>query len=207
MLLAIRPPDEDVLSLTQQIVAQPRYARWREYDVDLAAQIVRWLDEYLTWSSDLESASPILFWLLMAAFLTVALALLAHIGWSIRVALRPTGPPDIRQPRKGAPRWVEEAEALARDGRFLEGAHRLLLGSIDVLVTRGVIELARADANRVLRDRVRRSRLPVAVRARFLDLLDAFEERWFRDRIEDGDLYRAWYELHAQLRDTARGET
>jgi hypothetical protein len=205
MLLTVRPPDQHVRALTERILAQPQYAKWRRIGAGFQEQLVRWLAEFLSWTRQLHIHSPVLFWLLLTGVCLIALALLTHIVWSVRSAFALQGPAEDRQRPTGAPRWAEEAEQLARQGRFLDGAHRLLLGSIDVLVKRGLIELRRADANRVLRDRLRRSALPDAASARFLVLLDAFEERWFRDRVEDGELYQAWRELHEQLVKGARG--
>ncbi len=201
MLLAIRPSDEHVRELMDEVLAQPRFARWREIDVEAFERFLQWFADYLTWTATLEADSPLLYWLFLGSLFCVALALLAHIAWSVRTALAFEGPADPVTQGAAAPRWAEEADQLARSGRFLEGSHRLLLGSIDVLVRRGDINLARSDANRVLRERVRRSALPKPVSARFLGLLDRFEQRWFRDRVEDADLYEAWRDLHAQLRD------
>ena len=114
-------------------------------------------------------------------------------------------PPVAARAVREPPDWAAEAERCAAQGRFLEAAHQLALGSIDVLVGRGFIDLGRSDANAVLRDRVRRSELPGELCAKFLELLDRFEQRWFRDRREDGELFHAWRDFHSQLVSGARG--
>lgn len=205
MVPPARPPDESVRALAESILSQHRYAQWRSTDSELLERIFDWIGRTFSWTAQLRVESPVLFALFVAALLGVALVLLLHVVWSIRAALATTGPAPSGRRAPEPHRWTEESERLAREGRFLEAAHRLVLGSIDVLVERGVIELGRADANRVLRDRIRRSPLPMAASERFLALLDAFEERWFRDRVEDGALYRDWRELHAQLAEGARG--
>lgn len=200
-----RPHDDQVRALAQDILAQHRYAQWRDTGSELLERFLAWIADYLAWTEKLQAESPLLYGIFVAGLSLVALLLVAHIVWSIRVALAVPAPAEPTPRSAQAPRWAEEAERLALQGRFLEGAHRLVLGSIEVLVKRDVIELGRAEANRVLRDRVRGSSLPSGVRDRFLALLDAFEERWFRDRLEDAALYRQWHELHANLRESARG--
>ena len=193
------PADEEVRELAQEILARDEFARWRGVDSELFVAIGRWIVDYLRWMDRISVESPILYWLILLGFLLVALALVGHIIWSIRVALSTPGPPPPSRMVNSPPRWADEAEQLAAEGRFLEASHRLALGSIQLLVRSGRIDLGRSDANRVLRERVRRASLPRELCMEFLRLLDRFEQRWFRDRTEDGELYRSWCELHSRL--------
>lgn len=97
------------------------------------------------------------------------------------------------------PRFVAEADGLARQGRFLEAAHRIQLASLQLLLRKRWLELERSDPNRTLRHRLADTRLPDALRQRFLALLDRLEGRWFRDRVEDRELYSEWRALHARI--------
>ena len=102
-------------------------------------------------------------------------------------------------PAPGGPRFVEEAEALAANGRFLEAGRRLQLAVIELLLRRRVVALTRSDSNRILRARLREASLPEPERRDLLDLLDRFERSWFRDGSADRSLYEAWCDVHARL--------
>jgi hypothetical protein len=73
------------------------------------------------------------------------------------------------------------------------------LATIEVLLQRGAIRLARHEANRTLRGRIAVASVPARERDRFALLLDRFETAWFRDRAADRDLYEGWRELHARI--------
>ena|SRR5436309_11982693 len=62
-----------------------------------------------------------------------------------------------------------------------------------------VLELGRSDPNRTLRRRLRDAALPEAERGDLLALIDWLEQRWFRDRSEERELYDRWRSLHARL--------
>jgi hypothetical protein len=192
--------DREVRALAQEILERPEFAYWRSLEVDFLLAIERWIESYLGWVQHLRIESPPLYWLFISALLLTTLALLAHVVLSLRAALALPVPDSPELELAAPPDWAAEAERLAAQGRFLEGAHQLVLGSIQLLVGSGRIDLTRAEANPVLRERVRGSNLPPHQRSRFLGLLDAFEERWFRDRIEDDQLFRDWSDLHAELR-------
>jgi hypothetical protein len=199
VVFAAHLSDERVRQLADEILAREHFARWRSIEHDWLRAILEWLARYLSWMDRLWDASPLLYWLIVCGLIALTLLLLAHVVWSIRVALaEPEAPPSTRRVPQ-APRFAKQAEALAHEGRFVEAAHRLLLASIQLLVQRGAIELERHDANRTLRRRVAASSLPGEQRAEFLRLLDELERRWFRDRVADPDLYRAWEALHARL--------
>ena len=199
MILASRPPDEEIRSLVAEILSGEEFARWRQTESEAFERFLKWISEYLAWMDGISVGSPALFWGIVAGLAGLALLLLGHVVWSVRAALAVRGPARARPRPPERSRWLEEAEGLASDGRFLEATHRLALGSIDALVRRGVIELARSDANHILRERIRNASLPTVLAAEFLRLLDGFEQRWFRDRVEDRELYAAWRDLHARL--------
>lgn len=201
----LRPGDEEVRALATEILRRPEFARYRTLESDLLTTIQRWINEYLGWLVRLHVESPVLYWLFVLGLVGLAAALIGHIVWSLRIALAARTAPDVERGESRPTNWLGEAERLAAGGRFLEAAHHLVLGSIELLVARGIIELRRADANSVLRDRVLRSTLPAPLRREFLELLDTFETRWFRDRVEDGALFRSWRGLHARLVASARG--
>ena len=97
------------------------------------------------------------------------------------------------------PRFIADAEIAARRGRFLDAAHSTQLATLQLLLAKKWLELERSDPNRTLRRRVVEASLPEPVRDRFLTLLDRLEGRWFRDRVEDRDLYTEWRSLHARI--------
>ena len=205
MILASQPSDDRVRELAAEILSNPPFERWRQADLGFIERIFEWIAEYANWMNHIHLEAPGLFWLILLGLLGIALALVAHIIWSVRVALSAPGPKAPAESIDERPRWTEEAERLAASGRFLEAAHRLALGSVQVLVEKGHIELGRSDANRILRKRVREASLPSNVASEFLRLLGAFEQQWFRDRGEDPELYRAWRDLHGRL-DAVRGD-
>src|SRR5437879_3174272 len=55
------------------------------------------------------------------------------------------------------------------------------------------------DPNGTLRRRLRDAGLPEAERGDLLALIDWLEQRWFRDRNEERELYDRWRSLHARL--------
>jgi hypothetical protein len=199
--------DERVRELAMEILDSPPFDRWRAADVEFFQKLAQWIENYAEWMNDLHFSAPGLFWLILLGMLALVLALLAHILWSLRIAL--SAPVATAPPERGdaPPRWTEEAEELAASGRFLEATHRLALGSVQVLIEKEHIELGRSEANRILRERVRHARLPSQMTSEFLRLLDAFEQQWFRDRGDDPELYRAWQELHGRLASVRSDDT
>jgi len=197
--LVERPADAEVRALAEEILAKHPYAQWRHVDLESLDRFSNWIKDYFGWMGRLYFESPVLYWLLIVGLLAVAVGLMVHIVWTIRVASRLRAPGPVRIDPEKPPRWAAEAEALAHQGRYLEATHRLVLGSSELLVRGGWIELARAEPNRVLRRRLREASLPDTTRTRFLALLDAFETRFFRDRVEDPALYQDWKGLHSTL--------
>lgn len=187
-MTAFAPDDARVRALADEILARQRYAAYRW------APDYLWLIRLLGW---LRSEHPVGYALLIAglSLLTVLLV------WHMVVVIRRTAG-GARRPAAAAPdlpRWDDEAARLAAAGRYLDAAHRLQLGTIDLLVRARVLDLSRYEANRVLRGRVARAPLPPAERTALVALLARFERAWFRDRRDDPALYAAWQDLHRRL--------
>ena len=73
------------------------------------------------------------------------------------------------------------------------------MSALSTLLRGQWVELARSEPNKTLRARLSTADLPPGERGEFLTLLDRLESRWFRDRVEDEQLYRDWHGLHARL--------
>jgi hypothetical protein len=193
------PSDERVRELANEILSNPPFDDWNDPQVDFLSRIFEWLANFFTWMDVIYVDSPLLYWLILSGLLLLAVVLVGHIIWSIRIALRAPAPEVKTATPQARPMWPKEASALASEGRFLEAAHHLALGSVQVLVEDGHIELSRSDANRILRERIRSATFPEELSTEFLRLLNSFEVRWFRDRVEDPDLYEAWHSLHSRI--------
>jgi hypothetical protein len=198
---------EELRARAVEILARPEFARARSLDaegVEWVREIVRAafarIADLFSWLDGVRLAQPGLYWLLVLGLSIVALGLLGHVGWSLRVALRrPAELGVAREPPPSTASLIEQAAELAAQGKYLEAAHRLELASIEALLQRGAIRLARHEANRTLRARVATAAIPLGERKAFLGLLDRFETAWFRDRTPDRELYDGWRALHERL--------
>jgi hypothetical protein len=184
------PSDDAIRSLAERILARPEYAHWRPNDT--ARQVFEWLVQLVL-------TNPPLFWTLVAAMLLVLLAIGVHLVWTIRVGLARRSSAPEPASDGATPRFLDEADALAARGRFLEAARALHLGALHLLVRGGRVELGRSDANTVLRHRLRAASLSDDDRGELLSLLQRLERAWFRDRNEDEGLYEGWRRLYARL--------
>jgi len=214
--------DERARELAAEILSRPEYDAYRRPPTaldDLVEVVAAWLrglaDLAPTWLVDLWDG----FWegvrsgvglafgddaLVVLLRLALALAVLAALGMGVARVVR-----EVRERRAEAAAdvpaavdtgdWMADAEDLARGGRFVEAAHCAQLASLQILLRKRWLELERSDPNRTLRRRLGETRLPVALRERFLGLLDRLEASWFRDRVGDSDLYADWRALHADL--------
>ncbi len=216
-------PDEQARELAREILSRPEYAAHRrprtrlQELIDGVAEWIRGLGDYVPqWMIDLWES----FWTTMREMLgyafgddaliviiRLAVALLV-LGAFTLVALRVIR--DLRErraePEEGGalssdsePEWIADAEVFAGEGRFVEAAHCTQLASLGLLLRKQWLELERSEPNRTLRRRLAEARLPDALRDRFVSLLDRLEGRWFRDRVEDRDLYTDWRALHAEI--------
>ena len=199
MAASALPGDEALRALAREILERSEYARWRPLDSDALRGLLDQVSRWLEWMANLAQTRPLLWAAILGALLLVSLLLLAHVVIALRSALaapRQAAPP----PTPGRVRhFADEAQALAREGRYLEAARRLQLACIEALLRRGQLELQRFEANRTLRRRIAASGLPPAERGELLTLLQRLETRIFRDRTEDRALYEAWLALHGRL--------
>jgi len=192
--------DERARELAREILSRPEYARFRPSV--LLERFADWLSATLNWLSALYEVNPALWYVLFLGLVGVALALLAHVVWSVRVALRAAPPAPERRPAGEPPAFDREAEHLAADGRMLEAAHAMHLACIGRLLRSGALVLRRHDPNRTLRLRVAGAPLAPELRRDFAQLLDQLEARWFRDPVpqpRDRELFESWRSLNARL--------
>lgn len=198
------PSNEAIRATVHQVLGQPEYAWWwKEHEPSRPGGIMRvvlkWIGELLRWLASLRTDAPVTYWVMMGSLLVVAIGLLAHAAWTVRVALR-AQPAEGTSPRAaGRQDFLTLASGLAAGGDYLEAARHAQLAVLDLLVTRRVIRLERSEANLVLRERLRRSALPDNDRRTCLVLLDRLERAWFRDRAASRDLYADWCALHEKL--------
>lgn len=194
--------DEEIRGLAVELLSGDEYARYRideEAWLALFHRLARALDSLRAWFDGLRIESPLLYWSALFALALVAIGLLAHVAWSIRAALRAGVPDDERGVEVSRRDLALEAARLASEGRFLDASRRLEHACLEELMAQGAIELARGDANRVLRRRLTEAPLPEPRRRELLGLVDRLESRLFRDPVDDAELYRGWRRFHAQL--------
>jgi hypothetical protein len=194
--------DEQIRTLAAEILSRDEYFRpgiaeeaWRA----LLAKILGFLD----FLEALRFSSPLLYWMILGVLLLAAVVLLAHVVWTVRLALRMPGPETRERTRSAGPGFLEQAERLAREERFLEAARRVELGILELLIGRRVIELSRSDPGRTLREQVRVSALPEAERSSLISLQRQLEAGLFREHAADRVLYQAWLDLHRRLESVA----
>lgn len=190
--------DEKVRLLAQKILEREEYARFRPDPDEIArwSRVFDWLRNFLEWMDLQYERAPWVFWSILIAMAFVAALLLAHLIWSLRIALR--APTTRRASRISLQEQdlLAEAKSLAARGHFLEAAHRIELSAIALLIEREVIELSRSDPNRILRKRIAAAPLHESLRNDFVRLLNRLERQRFRDYEEDPALYEAWCALH-----------
>jgi hypothetical protein len=191
--------DEALRRLAAEILSRSEFAGARRTFV-LLDRLREWLRNLAGWiePGGLRDDNPVLYYALLAALFALAAALIAHVTWSVRAALRFSAPPSRRSPQP-ARDFAAAADRLARQGRYLEAARQLQLGVLERLLRGRVLELARSEPNEVLRRRLLEARLAENDRRDLLALLDRFERSWFRDRRDDPALFEAWRRLHQRL--------
>ena len=88
---ASMPPlsDEQVRAAAVEVLQRAPYARWRELEAKAAwlEPLLDWLRGLDGWLFELSLTNPLLYWLLVGGCLVTATLLLAHVVWSVRVAL------------------------------------------------------------------------------------------------------------------------
>jgi hypothetical protein len=184
------PSDAEVRELASRILGRPEYASWHVSETFVKG---------LAWLAKLFETDPALFWILAIASLLLLLLIVAHVSYTIRVGMAGRPAAASVEPSASGPWFVAEARALAERGHFLDAARSLQLGSIDLLIRKGHVQLGRADANGVFRRRLRDATLDAGVRDELVALVARLERSLFRDRDEDEDLYRRWERAYAAL--------
>ncbi len=182
--------DPAVIELTQQILARPEYADAKSHFARDA--IIQKILEWLANLNGLRFSSPVLYWTVFAIIGLAMLALIAHIVWTISIAMRAPIPEARTTTPAPARDLAAEAASLAANGRYLDAAHHLMIASFRALGERAVIELRPDRSNRWIRAALRDSHLSPELTSE-LDLLVAeTEHRWFGERANDRSIYSKW---------------
>ena len=190
--------DEQIRTLAAEILSRDEFFRPGVAEEAWRALLARLLG-FLDFLGALRISSPLIYWLILAGLLLVAVVLIVHVVWTVRIALRMPRPGAREPGRPSGPGLLEQAESLAGEERFLEAARRVELGTLELLLRRRVIELSRSDPGRTLREQVRRSGLPEAERSSLIALQERLEAGLFREHEADRSLYQAWLDLHRRL--------
>ena len=121
---------------------------WLEAFIKWLGELLEPVGRFLQWLSgffpDAAYARIFLWGVLAIALLALAWALynrLRHGRWSLRPP-RTTSPAEIEEELDWVPEvrlsrsWLQEADALAREGRYAEAAHHLLIRSVEDIMSR-----------------------------------------------------------------------
>jgi hypothetical protein len=191
--------DSAVRELAQKILARPEYAAVTAYQ----SKLEDWLRDFLHAIEKLEllrGSAPLLYWLILFAIAMVAVGLIAHVTWTIWIAMTAPEPaPSKRAAGTTLPDFAREAESLAASGRHLEAAHQLMIASLRALASRSVIELRPDRSNSWIRDALRGSTLGENLAIEIDALIQRTERRWFGDRANDPEIYARWRLAFEQL--------
>lgn len=204
--LATPADDERVRALASEILARPEFEGVHGVEIpDATMEALRLFFDLLRWLEALEVSSPLAYWAVVLGLLAVAALLIAHIVWSLSRALKESSRPARPAPAPAPLDLVALARELAEAGRFLEATHQLLLATLRRIAHAGVIDLRPEDTNREVCLRLRRSALPESLRVELISLVGATERSWFRDRVQDPDLYRRWEVAYGRLGEAGHG--
>ncbi len=190
--------DASVRELAREILARDEYGLV-QLDAESWRSALGWLESWLAWIERAQIESPLVYWAAVIGLGALALALIAHIAWTLSIALRMPVPEAVPARAEAGPGFLERAEALAAKGEFLEAARQVELATLELLLDRRWLRLRRSEPNRVLRRRLRESSLPEAERGALLALLARLERRLFREPAPDRALYEDWRSLHSRL--------
>ncbi len=196
--------DQQVRELATEILSQPEYARFRYRDPEWPAwvrAIIDQIDALLASIGRIYVESPAAYWALVLGLLLISVALFAHVIYSVRRALAMVPPADEAHGVEGYVDLARRADEAAYAGGYLDAARYLQLASIELLVKRGWLELARSEPNPVLRERLAQSALAPELEDAMHDLVDRLEVGQFRDHAAGQALYHDWRQLYGQLND------
>jgi len=185
--------DGAVRDLAAQILSRPEFASARpsasdKWFASLLQHIIEWLNQLL----GLHDSAPGLYWLvLIASFLIFAL-LVAHIAWTISIALRAPIPAPTPPFKEDSANPIADAERMAAAGSYLEAAHLLMIASFRTLAERFVIELQPDRSNLWIRRALQGSNLEKRLAQRVIELIERTERHWFGDRDSKSEIYTEW---------------
>jgi len=203
-----RPSDAQVRAVAERVLERQEFAQYRTRVSEAELDFLRWLRDWLDSLPSLYDDSPVVWWLLLAGLSAVALLLVAHVVYTIRLAMRASA--GAAQAPRAQVVHVDDrahAEALAREGHYLAAARVLELASVQALVECGHLELWRHEPNRVLCARIERATsLPGALRGDLVGGIRAVERAWFRERTDRVDLYQDWRRTFERVQGLARIE-
>lgn len=190
--------DQSVRDLAHHILERREFV-----DAMHAERTQRWMQMISDWLNQftaLRLRSPIVYWLVIVGAFALAIALIVNLVQSLSAALRAPDPAAQSRPGQAAvPDLSEQAEALARDGRYLEAAHGLMIACFRTMAERSLIELRPDRSNRWIRSALRSSSLGEAFVAEIDRLISRTEQRWFGDRRDDPDVYLQWRSAFERL--------
>ena len=195
--------DADVRALASKILARPEYVHASGKGAQLEGSLYKFLARILRWFSQMEvlrDNSPLLYWMIVLAVAAMCAALIAHVTWTLWIAMTTPEPPSPQ--RAGAanvPDLAREAESLAATGRYLDAAHRLMLASFRTLAERSLIELRPDRSNRWIRSALSGSAIGNPLAGEIDLLIERTEYRWFGDRVDDPEIYARWRAAFEQL--------
>ena len=195
------PTPAHIRDTVARVLDDPTYAWWREPAQPGAwtNAVTRAIGAFLRRLQTLEAEEPLLYWTLLITLLLLAVGLLVHAGWTVRVALRAPSDGTPGEARADPLDYRELAARFAARGDHLEAARHVQLAVLELLVARRVIPLGRSDSNAVLRRRLRAAPLAEHEQRECLGLIGRLERACFRDDAGSEELYRAWCGLHERL--------
>jgi hypothetical protein len=190
------PSDAAIRELARTILARREYGlinqkldlRWEE-----------WLDRFVNWIGFLRVNSPLLYWVLLAALITIVAVMVAQIVWSVRKVLKTRARTAQAVASARPADLAGEARELADCGRFLDAGHRLMIASFGVLAERSVIELRPDRSNRWIREALRGSPLAEGLGLEIGVLVERTELKWFGSRDNQPDIYYDWSAVYQRL--------
>jgi hypothetical protein len=192
--------DSAVRDLATKILERPEYAEAHQSTAPAwLTSALHWMFGWLRNLNGLHASAPGLYWLVMLALFGVFALLVAHIAWTISVAMRMRNPEQTAASGSDPRDPALEAEQLAASSRYLEAAHYLMIASFRTLAETSVIELRPDRPNRWIRLALRDSRLEPDLAIKIESLIDRTERHWFGDRENDPAIYSQWRSAYLEL--------
>jgi hypothetical protein len=191
--------DTAVHKLTAEILARPEYstvAPKMPFWVEWLHRLSKLLDRLQL----LHDSAPLLYWTIVAIVALVAITMIAHMIWTLRIAMRlPEAFPRRLPIGRSGPDPVREANMLARSGNYLEAGHCLMIATFHTLADRSIIELRPDRSNRWIRRAVRESPLSSRLADDVDVLVERTEHRWFGGRENESEIYTQWLSVLERL--------